>query len=109
MTVAVIIKATRECVDTAYDYSGSHTERRYRNKWLLLLSWRLSINVHICVTLAYNPDLLVRLFHVSPAPMFEPGCFTHTLYTLALGISTTPVSETSVPLIRASKLQAVVL
>ena len=65
--------------------------------------------MYVCATLAYNADLLVRLFHVSSAPMFEPGCFTHTLYTLALGISTTPVSETSVPLIRASKFQAVVL
>ena len=65
--------------------------------------------MYVCATLAYSPDLLVRLFHVSSAPMFENDCLTLALYTLALGISTTPVSETSVPLIRASKLQAVVL
>ena len=65
--------------------------------------------MYVCATLEYSPDLLVRLFHVSSAPMFENDCFTLALYTLALGISTTPVIETSVPLNRASKLQAAVL
>ena len=58
---------------------------------------------------AYGPDLRVRLSHVSSVPMFVIDCFTLALYTLALGISTTPVSETLVSLNRASKLQAVVL
>ena len=63
--------------------------------------------MYVCAPLAYSPDLHVRLFHVSSAPMFEHDCFTLALYTLALGISITPVSETSVPLNRDSKLHAV--
>ena len=58
--------------------------------------------MYVRATLAYSPDLHVRLFHVSSAPMFEHDCFALALYTPALGISTTPVSETSVPLNRAS-------
>ena len=62
--------------------------------------------MYVGATLAYSPDLHVRLFHVSSAPMFENDCFTLVLYTLLLGISTTPVIETSAPLNRASKLLA---
>ena len=57
----------------------------------------LSVCDGLCMAVCMSVCLHVMCLPVC-TPMFEPGCFTHALYTLALGICTAPLCETSIPL-----------